>query len=460
MKSPYTLYPIIFVLLLSFISCNNDEEPQYVGLPISTSADFALVNQGETIQISVLNNDSNISESGLLTIETPAQGSAIINEGTNADSVLDNTILYTANDTFLGETEMFYTICNSATECKTETITITVQASNAVSVNLALVPYDTLSEYNFFETPLNSLTPVGGVLPYEPISSLFSDYAHKKRFIWLPPNTKATYNGDAEPIEFPVGSVIIKSFFYENVLPSNTQEIIETRLMIRKEEGWNFAEYFWNEDQTEAFLDTEGDGGFKDVTFIENGLERSFTYRMPSGSECFTCHKNNAVNQPIGVKPQNLNGDYLYNDGIQNQLQKWIDVGYLENTLPTNISTVVDYNDVSQSLELRLRSYVDINCASCHRDEGHCNYRPMRFAFDENGDPENLGVCVNPDQFLGGLVNQKLIKPGDPKNSVIYARLNTLEENLRMPLLGRRLIHDEGIELLSNYINSLSDSCD
>ena len=135
-------------------------------------------------------------------------------------------------------------------------------------------------------------------------------------------------------------------------------------------------------------------------------------------------------------------------------------MGYLENTLPTNISTVVDYNDVSQSLELRLRSYVDINCASCHRDEGHCNYRPMRFAFDENGDPENLGVCVNPDQFLGGLVDQKLIKPGDPENSVIYARLNTLEENLRMPLLGRRLIHDEGIELLSNYINSLSDSCD
>ena len=34
-----------------------------------------------------------------------------------------------------------------------------------------------------------------------------------------------------------------------------TQELlIETRLMIRKEEGWTFAEYFWNEEQTEAFL--------------------------------------------------------------------------------------------------------------------------------------------------------------------------------------------------------------
>lgn len=460
MKTKQILYQLLIISILSFVSCNDDETPDYIGLPITSAPDFIVINQGESIQISVLNNDSNINESGTLTITAPSQGSAIIDEGLNIESVLDNSIIYTANDSFLGETEMFYTICNNATDCSTETIIITVQASSEVSVNLDLVPYNTLSQYNFFQTPLNQLIPVSGVLPYEPISSLFSDYAHKKRFIWLPSGTKATYNGDAEPIEFPIGAVIIKSFFYENVLPSNTQQIIETRLMIRKEEGWTFAEYFWNDEQTEAFLDLDGDGGFKDVTFIENGVERSFTYRMPSGSECFTCHKNNAINQPIGVKPQNLNGNYDFDDGTQNQLQKWIDIGYLENSLPSDISTVVDYNDAAQPLALRVRSYVDINCASCHRDEGHCDYRPMRFAFIENGDPENLGVCVEPDQFLSGLIDQKLIKPGDPENSVVYVRLNSLEENIRMPLLGRRLAHDEGIALMASYINSLTDSCD
>ncbi len=78
----------------------------------------------------------------------------------------------------------------------------------------------------------------------------------------------------------------------------------------------------------------------------------------------------------------------------------------------------------------------------------------------ENGDPENLGVCEDPDQLLDNLVDQKLIKPGDPENSVIYVRISNLEEDIRMPLLGRRLAHDEGITLLSDYINSLTDVCD
>jgi hypothetical protein len=162
---------------------------------------------------------------------------------------------------------------------------------------------------------------------------------------------------------------------------------------------------------------------------------------------------------PIGVKPQNLNGIYEYDEGLKNQLQKWIEVGYLENNLPTDINTVIDYKDTSQSLEMRVRSYVDINCASCHRDEGHCSYRPMRFAFFENDQPESLGVCVEPDQFLNGLVDQKLIKPGDPENSVIYFRVNNTDQDMRMPLLGRNIIDDQGVALLAEWINSLETPC-
>lgn len=330
-----------------------------------------------------------------------------------------------------------------------------------VSVDLMQVPYNTLSEYKFFGETLSDLEPSFDVIPYEPISILFSDYAHKKRFIWLPPGTKGTYAGDAHNIELPIGSVIIKNFFYDNVLPNNARVIIETRLMIRKADGWTFAEYFWNDEQTDAFLDTAGDGGFKYIEWIENGEQREINYRMPSGSECFTCHKNNARNEPIGIKPQSLNSTFQFADGLKNQLQKWIEVGYLEDNLPSNITTVIDYQDTSQPLELRVRSYVDINCASCHRDEGHCNYRPMRFSFDENNLQENLGVCVDPDQFLGNLaLDQKLIKPGDPENSVILYRISTTEESERMPLLGRRIIHDEGVTLLRDWINSLEASCD
>ncbi len=102
-----------------------------------------------------------------------------------------------------------------------------------VKVDLTQVPYQTLSEYNFFDGEMKNMNPSLNVIPYEPSSTLFTDYAHKKRFVWLPSGTKATYNGDSNILELPVGSAIIKNFYYSNLLPSNTQKILETRVMIR-----------------------------------------------------------------------------------------------------------------------------------------------------------------------------------------------------------------------------------
>ena len=48
-----------------------------------------------------------------------------------------------------------------------------------VVLDLASVPYQTLSEYNFFEGTMSDLEPVYGVVPYELINKLFSDYAKK-----------------------------------------------------------------------------------------------------------------------------------------------------------------------------------------------------------------------------------------------------------------------------------------
>ena len=127
-----------------------------------------------------------------------------------------------------------------------------------VTVNLSTVPYPKLSDYHFFVGDMKNQVPESDVLPYEPASSLFTDYAHKKRFVWIPKGMKATYDGDGNVLQLPVGSAIIKTFYYEKVQPLNTTKIIETRLMIRKADGWIFAEYVWNNDQTEAYLDMNG----------------------------------------------------------------------------------------------------------------------------------------------------------------------------------------------------------
>ena len=141
-----------------------------------------------------------------------------------------------------------------------------------VSVDLSHVPYPKLSDYKFFEGEMKNLEPALHVLPYQPASSLFSDYAHKKRFVWMPPGTKATFDAVNTALELPVGAVLIKTFFYENVqniTPVGGERIIETRLMIRRASGWTFANYVWNAEQTEAYFDNAG--SYTHIAWDENG---------------------------------------------------------------------------------------------------------------------------------------------------------------------------------------------
>lgn len=342
-------------------------------------------------------------------------------------------------------------------------------AVSPVVVDLTQIPYPKLSDYKFFEGDIKLQNPSLNVIPYAPSSVLFSDYAHKKRFVWMPEGTSATYDGDNKVLNLPIGAVLIKTFYYDNVQPSNTTRIIETRVMIRKTSGWIFAEYVWNEDQTEAFLDMAG--SYTAITWKdENNVIKSANYRIPTEVQCITCHKAKAVINgedtnvyvPIGIKPQNLNFNYNYGMYSKNQLTKWIDLGYLESTfsLPTPENTVVDYNDISKPISLRARAYVDSNCSHCHQTDRHCDYRPMRFAYSETGNANgltNMGVCVatsDIQDFPVGL--SKVVAPGNINKSMLYYRLNTTNESYRMPLHGRTMIHDEGVALIKEWINSLA----
>lgn len=346
-----------------------------------------------------------------------------------------------------------------------------------VVLNPAEVPYEKLSDYHFFEGPLKDLEPVYKVLPYRPASELFTDYAHKKRFVWMPAGTSASFDGNDNSLVFPVGAVLIKNFFYDDVLPDHQTRIIETRLLIKTQEpqynddgslgnsGWQLYNYIWNETQTEAFLDTEGQGVFVPLSFIEDGITRETYYKIPADTECHTCHKlnpNHAVNgevvMPIGVKPQNLNFTYDYGNVQKNQLEKWVEEGYLDSNIPSTILSTVDYRDASKPLELRARSYIDANCAHCHRIGGHCDYANVRFNFS-NTDMASFGVCMTPT-FPMPEELPYVITAGDANNSELIYRLNSTDGSVMMPFIGRSLVHDEGVQLMKDWINSLDNPCE
>jgi hypothetical protein len=81
----------------------------------------------------------------------------------------------------------------------------------------------------------------------------------------------------------------------------------------------------------------------------------------------------------------------------------------------------------------------------------------MRYAFSETANNlTNMGVCVSTQDMqdfspsLG-----KIVSPANINRSMMYHRLNTENEAIRMPLHGRTIIHTEGLQLIGQWINTL-----
>ena len=446
---------LFFVLIILFItiSCSSNDDNNIVSIGIETLPDTVFLTQDSEVDIAIFNNDSNIPLTGSLSANSPALGAIQIQNNGTPDNPSDDSITYSAKPNTIGEDSFEYTICDNSNNCKTDTVSITITSLSTVTTFDNNNPHYKLSEYNFFEGNLRELIPTYGVIPYDLISPLFTDYAKKKRFIWIPNGVTANYVNDHTPIDFPEGTILIKNFYYNTIQPNNTTKIIETRLMFKKADGWDFANYVWNDEQTEAFFTNQP--STTNITWLEGESLKSTNYRIPSRAECFTCHNQLDNPTPIGTKPQNLNKDYQYNDGVINQIRYLKQRGYFNPNFPEDINSSISWNDNTQPIEARVRSYLDINCAHCHSDDGHCNYRPMRFEYQLTNNTENIGVCVEPDtQFIP---NSYIVTPNNIELSILHFRISTTDESFRMPLLGRTINHVEGIALVEEWINSLSN---
>ncbi len=88
------------------------------------------------------------------------------------------------------------------------------KATQPADIDFTKLPYKTLSEYGFFVGTMNEMKPAEGVLFYEPISPLFSDYAFKKRFVLMPKGVSAICD-TAKPnaaFDFPDRTILVKNF--------------------------------------------------------------------------------------------------------------------------------------------------------------------------------------------------------------------------------------------------------
>ncbi|MCS7086967.1 MAG: hypothetical protein NZ534_12915, partial [Bacteroidia bacterium] len=219
-----------------------------------------------------------------------------------------------------------------------------------------------LSQYGFFVGELKELRPREDVLAYELNSPLFTDYAHKARFVYVPGGKSAKFHAD-EPFDFPVGSTLIKNFFYYNDErdPSLGRQIIETRLLVRQDTGWRSLTYRWNAEQTEATLLRTGETRVVSWT-DRTGRTQSVLYAIPNENECYGCHSLDKKTSPIGPRARHLNRDYDYADGRKNQILKWAERGLLSGVPndPALMPRLADYADTNLRIEDRARAYLEI----------------------------------------------------------------------------------------------------
>ncbi len=345
--------------------------------------------------------------------------------------------------------------------CSSEDDGNTEVEGNPMLENFLNFPYDKLSDYGIYEGNMSDLTLSEHLLPYELNSALFSNYSLKARAVYLPDGTSANYIEDAT-FDFPVGTVIVKTFYYlADFRDENSEKnIIETRLLVNLGAEWEAHSYIWNEDQTDA--DFAIVGKQFNVSWIHyDGSTRNANYQIPNKIECQDCHSLDGEIVPIGPKARNLNGLLAYKNGEMNQLDKWVESGWLSG-LPSERPYMPKFDDeTTGNLNDRARAYLDINCGHCHYPGAPADNSGLFLNFS-NVDSLHLGICKPAVAAGGGSGGYKYdIVPGNPDESIMMFRMKTLELDEMMPESGRSVVHEEGVALIEAWIKSIqADDCE
>lgn len=314
---------------------------------------------------------------------------------------------------------------------------------------------DRLSTWALFEDGAAQV-PAEGVVPYEIVSPLFSDYAAKHRFIRLPEGGQITYTADGD-WEYPVGTVLVKTFGFLNDLrdPSAGERIIETRLLVREEGGWEPYVYLWNDDGTDAVRTPAG--ARVDVEWIHtDGETRSIEYRVPNEVQCANCHGGRDPVSPIGPRAEQLDMAYDYGDGPVNQIEHMASLGWFANEVPPAAERAPLADPMGDGpIEARARAYLDANCSHCHQEGGAAAQSGLWLNAHVT-EPIRLGMCKRPVAAGPGAGGRTFdVVPGFPEESVMIYRMESEEPGVKMPELPSLLSHTEGVEVIRAWIANM-----
>jgi hypothetical protein len=263
---------------------------------------------------------------------------------------------------------------------------------------------------------------------FEPNPPLWSDGLAKERLLILPAGASID-NSDPAKWKFPMGTLMVKSFFDDGG-PGKARRPIETRFIrygqdpVDPFQKWEFAVYQWNAAGTDATL-ISFDDPMKTtpaqvvVDRMENGKPlrlndgAPFTHDIPSKQDCQACHDTNAkVTEADIIGFDELRLNWKLPGSAKTQLETLVEQKIL-STLPAAPVTIVEADPVLG----RVKAWIQGNCVHCHNGaEGTLDLHPDVFvASTVNMASEGAGIMVPSDMW-------KRIVPKQPELSVLFVQ--------------------------------------
>lgn len=299
---------------------------------------------------------------------------------------------------------------------------------------------------------LATLTPASGLVEYDVQHPFYSDGASKRRWVAIPDGETVTFDPEGS-WRFPVGTVLVKHFsidLVENDPTSNRR--LETRLLIHTDDGWQGFTYRWDSEQRDARLLGGRESEMLSIRRADGGT-REQRYDYPGRGDCLACHTG-AAGSVLGLNAAQLNGDRDYGAVVDNQLRSWNHIGLFDVDIgdPGQYASHPRPGDGDASVERRARVYLDVNCSQCHRPGGDTG---VELDLRHGTALADTGALDAPPQRGDlGVSGARIIAPGDRERSVLWLRMQRLDET-RMPPLASHVVDEQGLETVGRWIDGL-----
>ncbi len=349
-----------------------------------------------------------------------------------------------------------------------------------------------LSETGLFQSVADH-SPATGVVPFDVNVEQWSDGARAERWIGIPgpgtvqflPNKKALagsmFSGQQR---FPPDTVLIKTLSVPNPTGNKNPEEssnwrrVESQLLHFDGRAWRGYSYAWNDNQTDAEL--------VDATGRETALSPTLTWRFASRVECARCH-NPWAEFTLGFNLRQLHRPTDRPGKPTSQLEWFSDLGIIElppppdagpqssphtaqpaNSDPNreNPSQVrraklahaetferfVGLDNPGADLAQKVRSYLHVNCAHCHRvgGGGTASFE-LRYELPIEA---TKTVGVRPSQGTFDLPDARIIAAGDPYRSTLFYRMAKTGAG-RMPHIGSEAVDWKAVAAIERWIREL-----